>query len=427
MTNMKRTLICISLALFFGIGDGAYAAENLHPVTRPASQTAKTAKTVATTRALRLTPHRVTLGKNRTFNLYLPKEFEITVAAQGLKRVRFMTESPDKRIFVTDMYNRTDNSRGAVYILDGFDEKAGKFASVTPYLTGLRNPNSIAFYKDKSGDQWLYLALTDRLLRYKYAAGENAPASQPEVLATFPDYGLNYKYGGWHLTRTVVIGSNEKLYVAVGSSCNACEEKEEIRAAVMEMDLDGKNQRIFARGLRNAVGMKWADKQLFVTNMGGDHLGNDRPEDTMYIVQEDANYGWPYCYQYGSRIFEDLQFGRSDKKIDCKNVPLAYSAFRAHSSPLGFERFDSTATDANLKNCFLVALHGSSKRDLRRGYSIVRVRKEGAPQDFVRGFLQGGRIYGRPADVMRTGTDSFFFTDDHAGVVYYVFKKRDAR
>jgi glucose/arabinose dehydrogenase len=376
---------------------------------------------------LRLTPHRISLGKRKTFNLYLPKEFEITVAAKGLRRARFMAESPDKRIFVTDMYNRTDNSRGAVYILGDFNEEAGYFASVTPFLTNLRNPNSIAFYTDKGNNTWFYLALTDRLVRYRYREGESAPASEPEVLATFPDYGLNYKYGGWHLTRTVVIGSNEKLYVAVGSSCNACEEKEEIRASVVEMDPDGKNQRIFARGLRNAVGVKWADKQLFVTNMGADHLGNDRPEDTMYIVEENANYGWPYCYQYRSDVYEDPQFKKSDKKLDCKNAPLAYRGFGAHSSPLGFERFDSTATDANLKNSFLVALHGSSKLSLRRGYSIVRVRKEGSPQDFVRGFLQGGRIYGRPADVMRRGADSFLFTDDHAGVVYYVFKKKEAR
>ena len=86
------------------------------------------------------------------------------------------------------------------------------------------------------------------------------------------------------------------------------------------MDPDGKNQRIFARGLRNSVGVKWADKQLFVTNMGADHLGNDRPEDTMYIVEENTNYGWPYCYQYRSQVYEDPQFRKSDKKIDCKNV-----------------------------------------------------------------------------------------------------------
>jgi glucose/arabinose dehydrogenase len=422
---MKCTLLILTLALLSGIGYGKGFAENPHPVQLSDNNnpSADTQKTVAKTRPLRLTPHRISLSKRKTFNLYLPKEFEITVAAKGLKRVRFMAESPDKRVFVTDMYNRTDNHRGAVYILGDFDEKAGYFASVTPFLTNLRNPNSIAFYTDKDNNQWFYLALTDRLVRYRYRDGESAPASGPEVLATFPDYGLNYKYGGWHLTRTIVIGSNEKLYVAVGSSCNSCEEKEEIRAAVVEMDPDGKNQRIFARGLRNSVGIKWVDKQLFVTNMGADHLGNDKPEDTMYILQANANYGWPYCYQYRSQVYEDPQYTKSDKKIDCRNVGVAYSAFRAHSSPLGFERFDSTATDTNLKNSFLVALHGSSKRGLSRGYSIVRVRKDAAPQDFVRGFLQGGRIYGRPADVMRVGADSFLFTDDQAGVVYYVFKK----
>jgi len=195
-------------------------------------------------RPLKLTPHRVVLNKTRKFNLYLPPGFEITVAAQGLKRARFTAKSPDGRIFVTDMFNRTDNQKGAVYVLDGFDAANGKFSKVTSYLKNLRNPNSIAFYTDQKGDHWLYLALTDRLLRYRYVAGEAAPSSEPEVIATFPDYGLNYKYGGWHLTRTLAIGAG-KLYVSAGSSCNACEEEEPIRATVLEMDLDGKNQRVF--------------------------------------------------------------------------------------------------------------------------------------------------------------------------------------
>src|SRR5215216_5194388 len=197
-----------------------------------------------------------TRAKGRAFNLYLPAEFEIKVARMGLKRARFLAKAPDNRIFVTDMFNRTDNKKGAVYILEQFDAESGRFNKITPYLTGLRNPNSIAFHTEKGGGHWFYLALTDRLLRYKYTPGENSPSSSPELLATFPDYGLNYKYGGWHLTRTIAIGENGKLYVSVGSSCNACEEKEPVRATVTEMYLDGKNQRVFAGGLRNAVGLK---------------------------------------------------------------------------------------------------------------------------------------------------------------------------
>lgn len=106
--------------------------------------------------------------------LNLPEGFDISVAAEGLKRLRFMARSPDGRIFVTDMYNLADNTKGAVYILDGFDAAGKSFRRVTPYLTRLRNPNSVAFYTDADGADWLYLALTDRLLRYRYTRGETA-------------------------------------------------------------------------------------------------------------------------------------------------------------------------------------------------------------------------------------------------------------
>ena len=210
--------------------------------------------------ALKLVPHQIKLANGKTFSLNLPQDFGISVAAEGLKRVRFMARSPDDRIFVTDMYNLADNKKGAVYILDEFNPATASFKKVTPYLTGLRNPNSIAFYRDQNGVDWFYLALTDHLLRIKYAPGDLAPSAKPEVLATFPDYGLSYKYGGWHLTRTIAIGDNGKIYVSVGSSCNACEEKEDVRASVLEMDPDGGNQKHFARGLRNAVGLRWVER-----------------------------------------------------------------------------------------------------------------------------------------------------------------------
>ena len=149
-----------------------------------------------TATAQRLTPHHITLANGKSFDLNLPDGYEISVAAQGLKRVRFMALSPDNRLFVTDMFNLTDNRRGVVYILDDFDRETLQFKRVTKYLSGLRNPNNVAFYTDQSGATWFYLALTDRLVRYRYQAGDNAPSGEPEVLATFPDYGLGYKYGG---------------------------------------------------------------------------------------------------------------------------------------------------------------------------------------------------------------------------------------
>jgi glucose/arabinose dehydrogenase len=386
-------------------------------------------------RRLKLMPHRISLDNGKAFDLNLPDGVGISVAAQGLKRVRFMAKSPDDRIFVTDMYNKTDNSKGVVYILEKFDPVSRTFKQITPYLEGLRNPNSIAFYRDQFGVDWFYLALTDHLLRYKYTAGEYKPSGKPEVLATFPDYGLDYKYGGWHLTRTIAIGGNGKIYISVGSSCNACEEKEEVRASILEMDPDGKHQKHFARGLRNAVGLRWIKDHLYATNMGSDHLGDNKPADTMYSVTGGTNYGWPYCYQSGIARLEDPKFNPAGTKKNCRDVPLALVAFDAHSSPLGFEFFNSldmgpvpkSGYGGPLRDSFLVALHGSTKKSLNRGYRVVRIRAGNKPadrpEDFINGFFAAGRINGRPVDVMSFGIDGFLLTDDYAGVVYYVYEK----
>jgi len=368
-----------------------------------------------------LIPHHITLANLKSFTLNLPERFDIAVAAEGLKRVRFMALSPDNRIFVTDMYNLTDNKRGVVYILDEFDPKTKRFRKVIQFMSGLRNPNSVAFYRDASGTDWFYLALTDRLVRYRYEGGSTKPTGEPEVLATFPDYGLAYKYGGWHLTRTIAIGTNNKIYVSVGSSCNACEEKEDVRASIIEMDPDGKNQRHFARGLRNAVGLRWLDGQLVVTNMGADHLGLNRPEDTMGVIKDGTNYGWPYCFQSGTKMFADPKLNPRRSKFNCKRTPALTTPLGAHTAPLGLEYFDASNSQ-ELNGFFLIALHGSTNKRIGRGYKVVRVGpNKSQTEDFITGFLQNGVVNGRPCDIFRFG-DGFLLTDDKGGVIYYVYR-----
>ena len=370
----------------------------------------------------KLVPQKIILKDGKTFNLNLPADYEIIPAVEGLKRVRFFAKSPDGRIFLTDMYNLTDNQKGAVYILDDWNGGAGKFGKVIPYLTNLKNPNSVQFYKDESGQDWLYLAETDKLTRRKFTRGETQPTdANPQTVAEFPDYGLSYKYGGWHLTRTIAFSPAGKLYVSVGSSCNACREKESIRAAVLEMNADGSNQRIYAKGLRNAVDLKWIGNFLFATNQGADHLGLNKPDETFYALQNGADYGWASCYQSNGKIFRDAEYTRLK---NCRSVPRSYAFFPAHSSALGFDYFDEQTGDETIKNSFLVALHGSTDKDLAKGYKIVIVRKGKKPQDFISGFLQGKTVLGRPCGIMRLDANSFLFTDDASGIVYYVRKKR---
>ena len=369
----------------------------------------------------KLVPQKVTLRNGKSFNLNLPANFEIIPAAEGFKRVRFFAKAPDERIFVTDMYNLTDNKRGVIYILDGWNERTGKFAKVTQYLSGLHNPNSVQFYRDAGGQDWIYIAETGRLTRRRFRPGEERPTDQnPQTIATFPDYGLSYKYGGWHLTRTIAFAPNGKLHVSVGSSCNSCVEKEKVRATVLEMAPDGSGQRIFAGGLRNAVGLRWFGNFLFATNQGSDHLGINRPDETFYALKDGADYGWPYCYSSNGKVISDPRLKRRE---GCANVTAPYAFFPARSSALGFDYFDDAASPEPIRNAFLVALHGSTNKAIGRGYKIAMMRKGEKPQDFITGFLHRGVVNGRPCDILKVGPDSFLFADDNKGVVYLVRKR----
>ena len=373
----------------------------------------------------KLYPHPIHLGKGVDLKINLPEGYKISVAAEGMKRLRFLAKAPDGRLFATDMYNMDDNKKGKVYVFDGWDANAKKFTRIVSFAENLHNPNQVAFYSS-AGTHYIYIAETHQLTRYEYKAGDETLNGKGEVIATFPDYGLSYKYGGWHLTRSLAF-HNDKLYVSVGSSCNACIEKESIRASIIEMNPDGTDKKTFATGLRNSVGMEWLGDQLWVTSMGRDLIGPDKPEELFHLVERGRFYGWPYYIQYKGVVLPDNAMQDSARKNGIKIPPKprpAWCGFKAHSAPLGVEYMHGFS-DPQLKNFFLVALHGSTSVWRQRGNAIVKVAGKDKYYDIVNGFLEGKEDKdrkGRPCDVLMHDERSFFFTDDLNGVLYYVWR-----
>lgn len=370
--------------------------------------------------ALHLVPAHVQLANGKAFDLRIPAGYALIPSAEGLGRARFIAQAPDGRLFVTDMHDLTDNTKGRVLVLDGWDEEEGRFRSQHTYLKGLHNPNQCAFFT-AGGHTWLYVATTDRLLRYPYVAGDTVPSGAAEVIATFPAYGLGYKYGGWHLTRSIAFHGGQ-LYVSVGSSCNACVEKEDVRATILSMDPDGHHMSIYASGLRNAVGLTWAGDELYATNMGSDQFGWEEPQDQLQRIVEGRHYGWPYYHQFKGHVVADTAFVHGDVP-GIPPPPNAYASLGAHTAPLGVDLFRGFAEPV-LDHRFLVALHGSSIVKMGKGYAIVAVRRGAPTIPVVDGFLQGKERYGRPCDVRMRDADSFWYTDDLNGVLYLVRKKR---
>jgi glucose/arabinose dehydrogenase len=190
------------------------------------------------------------------------------------------------------------------------------------------------------------------------------------------------------------------------------------------MNPDGSNAVIYARGLRNSVGLKWVNNRLWVTSMGRDLIGPDKPEDLFHTVEKDGYYGWPFYFQYQGKIYPDAQFKDSIRAPFVKKPPVAYCGFKAHSAPLGFEWMNNFS-DPYLKNSFLVCLHGSTSVWRQRGNSIVKVNGGNEYEEIVSGFLSGKTDkdrHGRPCDILQQDARSFFFTDDLKGVLYYVYK-----
>ena len=429
--------ICIALGTIAAVGWYIWNTEPTDNAVRTNTQDATTSPDRASADhhidketvlpAITYATHTVPVGDGRTARFRMAKPFDISVAAEGLGKVRFMTRSPDGRIFVPDLVDYKLSHEGKLYILDDFNERTGEFETKHTYLSGLRGSNDIAFYTDETGQTWLYLALTEHLLRYPYEPGDTEPSGEPEVITTFPnEQAKSAESVVWHITRTIDF-YNGRLFVSVGSGCNACEQPEGYMGGMIySMAPDGSDTQVYARGLRNAVGFTWArlpdatTTQLFATENGVDHLGSDAPDDVMYRLQEGQHYGWPYCYEEDGEYVKDTS-REWENDYSCGRVPEPFGVFKPHTAPLGLLYFEHAPEV--IKNSFLVALHGSFDTQIGNGYKIMRVGPDGDTDVFMDGFLRTEPEpirYGRPVDILQHSTSSFFFTDDHRGRIYWV-------
>jgi glucose/arabinose dehydrogenase len=335
----------------------------------------------------------------------LPSGFGISVFASGLRGPRMMAVGPDGDVYLAE--------RGAgriVRLPDRDDDGAADGVEIV--AADLNAPSSMAFYSDGS----LYVAETTRVLRLS-APDEAGVYQEREVIVD----GLPE---GGHNTRTVLFSPDwSTLYVSVGSSCNVCIEVDERRAAIVRYDPDGSGESVYASGLRNAVGITFRPEtnELWATNNGRDWLGDDLPPETIYIVREGSDAGWPRCHS--GRIV-DPDFGGEGA---CDGVLPPAVEMQAHSAPLGLAFYDGEQFPEEYQGDLFVAFHGSWNRSEPTGYKVVRVSMheggaQGVVQDFAAGWLrEDGPNWGRPVDVVVASDGSLIISDDGQGFVYRVF------
>jgi glucose/arabinose dehydrogenase len=308
----------------------------------------------------------------------LPSGFGISVFAGGLDTPRNMAIGPDGQLYVAE--------RGAGRIIrlpdinhDGLSDRLQVVA------VGFDSPSSLAFYKDGS----LYISTPTQVFRLSQPDADGVFQKRDLVIDGLPGRQD-------HFTRTLLFGPDwASLFVQVGSSCNVCNESDPRRAAIMRFNADGSGAEIYARGLRNAVGITFrpGTDELWATNNGSDNLGDNRPPDTIQIVQRGQDYGWPRCH---AGNIPDPQFGGPGA---CSGVAKPLINLQAHSAALGLTFYTGHQFPADYRGDLFVALHGSIYRSVPTGYKVVRIHftngQPGQAQDFASGWLaQAGRVWG---------------------------------
>jgi glucose/arabinose dehydrogenase len=214
------------------------------------------------------------------------------------------------------------------------------------------------------------------------------------------------------------------MVLSIGSTCNVCQEEDPRRAAIVVYDgPGGTGEGIFAKGLRNAVGLALhpGTGDLWATNNGRDLMGDDIPPETVYIVREGGDYGWPRCH---SGDVPDPEYGGPGA---CDDVVQPVVQMQAHSAPLGLVFYTGSAFPPDYHGDLFIAFHGSWNRSVPTGYKVVRLPlDEGLPsgpvEDFATGWLDQDTYLasGRPVGLAVGPDGALYVSDDKGGFIYRI-------
>jgi glucose/arabinose dehydrogenase len=363
----------------------------------------------------------------------VPPGFKVELLAEGLSEPRIIRVAPNGDIFVAETW------AGRIRVLRASD--GVKLSANEIFASGLHGPFGIAFFPHGDNPQFVYVANADSVVRFAYRSGDLKASSEPEVVVARlpPGYG--------HSTRDIVFTSyDRRMLVSVGSASNNAERlgtppgglqswirehplgaawgDESDRAAVLSFDPEGKDQRTFATGIRNCVGLaiQLQSNTPWCSTNERDGLGDDLVPDYVTRVRENAFYGWPWFY-IGAN--EDPRH-RGERPDLRDKVTTPDVLVEAHSASLGLTFYQGSNFPAEYRGDAFAAEHGSWNRSKRTGYKVIRILlKDGVPtgeyEDFATGFvINDSEVWGRPVGIAVAHDGALLVSEDGNGTIWRI-------
>jgi glucose/arabinose dehydrogenase len=378
--------------------------------------------------------------------LKVPPNFSISVYAR-IANARFMAVAPNGDLLVSQP------SGGKVLLVR---PNGDKDPIISDFVKGLRKPHDIVFH-EIDGTTYVYISETHRINRFTYQSGDLIAQNREIVVKGLPDSSTSELKGAYgHELKNIALDANDKLYVSIASTCNACVKdtvSEPRRAAIYQYNADGSNRRLFAEGLRNAEGLAFlpGTKKLWVVVNNRDNIAypfkdgsgqygkiipsyiDNHPPEEFTQVRDGGNYGWPFCNPNPDTAsgFNNMPFDRdyqfnADGDVNCDAMDKINKGIQAHSAPLGLTFLQNTNFPSLYSNGVVVGLHGSWNRQKKTGYKIAyfpwdsTTNTPGDQIDLVSGWLvpETQEAWGRPVDMVVDQQGNLLISDDFSGTIY---------
>ncbi|MDB5699349.1 MAG: repeat family protein [Alphaproteobacteria bacterium] len=366
--------------------------------------------------------------------------------ARGLDHPRWLTVLPNGDVLVaeTSAPVRPQDGRGIKgFFFKLFQKKAGGAVPSPNRITLLRDTDRDGVADSRSilvaglnspfgmsaAGGTLYVADTDAVLAFPYAAGATRIAAAPRKIVDLPAGPINH-----HWTKNLAVSHDgTAMFVAIGSNSNVAENglaAEQGRAGIWRVDLRTGAHRQYASGLRNPVGLAFepATGALWTAVNERDELGSDLVPDYITSVADGGFYGWPFSY-YGQHL--DQRIKPRDRRPDLvARAMIPDYALGPHTASLGLAFAAGAGLGGRFADGAFIGQHGSWNRNPRSGYKVIFVpfaggRPSGPAIDVLTGFLTpDGKAMGRPVGVAIDRAGGLLVADDVGNTVWRVSAAR---